>query len=274
MAPSSSSTKKAARLAKSGQGKKVRFQGGTLFPIVVAIVVVLGLSLVFYARQSRPAADASEPQIDDHWHHAYGFYLSDTWFQLSGDAEERTSSGFSNQEFARTGIHSHDDGLIHWHAFSSAAVGRRATLQVFLDVYGVELTNDKLTFPEEQRAGLPYEQETGVFEEGETTCVIDGNEEDAELKVVVWDNFSDTDDGTTFIADFGNIRLDKDAMVVAIAFVPDDTDVSMPPWAPDLPELGEVDSNQLTPAELPGSSVPGDSTPVDSTPAEGTESDE
>ena len=274
MAPSSSSTKKAARLAKSGQGKKVRFQGGTLFPMVVAIVVVLGLSLVFYARQSRPAADASEPQIDDHWHHAYGFYLCDTWFQLSGDAEERTSTGFSNQEFARTGIHSHDDGLIHWHAFSSAAVGRRATLQVFLDVYGVELTNDTLTFPEEQRAGLPYEQETGVFEEGETTCVIDGNEEDAELKVVVWDNFSDTDDGTTFIADFGNIRLDKDAMVVAIAFVPDDTDVSMPPWAPDLPELGEIDSNQLTPAELPGASVPGDSTPVDSTPAEGTESDE
>jgi hypothetical protein len=250
VATSSSSTKKAARLARSGQGKKVRFQGGTLFPLVVAIVVVLGVGLVVYARQSRPAADASAPQLSDHWHHAYGFYLCDTWFQLSGDAEERDDAGFVNTEFARTGIHSHDDGLIHWHPFSAAAVGRRATLGVFLDVYGVELENDKLTFPEDQRAALPYQQETGVFEDGETVCVIDGEEQDAELKVVVWDNFTDTDDGTTFIADFDNIRLDKDQMVVAIAFVPDDTDVAMPPWAPELPALGAVDSNQLSPEDL------------------------
>ena len=270
MEPYSSSTKKAAKLAKSGQGKKVRFQGGTLFPVVVAVVVVLGLALVVYARQSRPTVDASAPTQSDHWHHAYGFYLCDTWFQLSGDAEERDDAGFLNTDFARSGIHSHEDGLIHWHPFSDAAVGSNATLGVFLDTYGVELTNDKLTFPENQRAGLPYEQETGVFEDGETTCVIDGSEEDAELKVVVWDNFSDTDDGTTYIADFDNIRLDQDQMVIAIAFVPDDTDVSMPPWAPDLPELGAIDSGQLTPADVTEStSVPessSESVPADAPP--------
>ena len=267
MAPSSSSTKKAAKLAKSGQGKKVRFQGGTLFPMVVVIVVVLGLALIVYARQSRPAADASAPQLSDHWHHAYGFYLCDTWFKLSGDAEDPGTADFA--AYQRSGIHSHDDGLIHWHPFSSTSVGSNATLGVFLDTYGVELTNDKLTFPENQRAALPYQQETGVFEDGETTCTIDGTEENAELKVVVWDNFSDTDNGTTYIADFDNIRLDKDQMVVSIAFVPDNTDVGMPPWAPDLPTLGEVDSGQLSPAE-PTSSIPGDSTPAptsDSTPA-------
>jgi hypothetical protein len=250
VAPSSSSTKKAAKLAQKG-GQRVRFQGGALFPLVVAVVVVVGLGLVVYARQSRPAADASPPRIDDHWHHAYGFYLCDDWFQLSGDAEGQTASGsFTNTDFARTGIHSHDDGIIHWHAFSSAAVGQRATLGVFLDTYDVELTDDVLQFPQEQRAGLPYEQETGRFEEGETTCTIDGSEEDAELKVVVWDNFSDTDDGTTFIADFDNIRLDQDAMVVSIAFVPADTDVAKPPWAPDLPELAANDQNQITPEDL------------------------
>ena len=87
-----------------------------------------------------------------------------------------------------------------------------------------------------------------MFEDGETTCTIDGTEKNAELKVVVWDNFTDTDDGTTYIADFDNIRLDQDQMVVSIAFVPDNTDVGMPPWAPDLPSLGEVDSGQLEPA--------------------------
>lgn len=252
MAPSSSSTKKAAKLAKSGQGKKVRFQGGTLFPAVVAVVVVLGLALVVFARQSRPTVDASAPTQSDHWHHAYGFYLCDQWFQLSGDAEEQDEAGFLNTDFARTGIHSHDDGLIHWHPFSEAAVGDNATLGVFLDTYGVELSNDELVFPEAQRPGLPFQQETGEFIEGETTCTIEGEEQDAELKVVVWNNFTDTDDGTTYIADFNNIRLDRNEMVIAIAFVPANTDISMPPWAADLPELGAVDSGQLTPEEIAG----------------------
>ncbi len=253
MATSSSSTKKAARLAQKGKGQKVRFQGGTLFPLVVALVIVLGFGLVVYARQSRPPADASAPQVSDHWHHSYGFYLCDTWFELRGDAEEQNASGqLVNTDFARTGIHSHEDGLIHWHAFTSAAVGRNATLGVFLDVYDVELTNSKLTFPAEQRPFLPYEQDTGVFEEGETTCIVDGEEKDGSLKVVVWDNFSDTDDGTTFIADFDNIRLDKDGMAIAIAFVPNDTDVGLPPSAPELLERAAVDTNQLRPDDLFG----------------------
>ena len=271
VAPSSSSTKKAAKLAKSGQGKKVRFQGGTLFPVVVTVIIVLGLALVVYARQSRPSVDASgAPQQSDHWHHAYGFYLCDTWFKLEGDAEQPGTDDFT--QYQRTGIHSHEDGLIHWHPFSSAAVGSNATLGVFLDTYGVELTNSKLTFPESQQAALesqlaaqdPPREDILVWEDGDK-CTVDGSDENAELKVVVWNNFTDTDDGTTYIADFDNIRLDQDQMVVAIAFVPDDTDVSMPPWAPDLPSLGEIDSGVVNPNDqlAPAGSVPEGTTPDD-----------
>ena len=233
--------------------------------MIVAVVIVLGLALVVYARESRPAADASEPQIGDHWHVAYGFLICDEWVQLNGNAEEVDGNGqLINTEFARTGIHSHDDGIIHWHANSRAAVGRRAQLDVFLDVYGVELSQDKMTFPENQRAQLPEGFEDGVFEEGETTCNIDGNEEDATLQVQVWDNFTDTDSGTTFIAAFDNIRVDQDAMVFSIAFVPDNTEVGMPPWAPDLPTLGAVDSGQVIPdGELfGGTTVPGEEIPT------------
>ena len=86
------------RLAQKGKGKRVRFQGGTLFPMVVAIVLVLGLALIVYARTSRPAADASAPQIyrgqdpatgqtiGDHWHGAYGF-------QICSDTPERPVGG-------------------------------------------------------------------------------------------------------------------------------------------------------------------------------------
>ena len=274
MAPSSSSsTNKAAKLAKSGSGKKVRFQGGTLFPVVVAVVIVLGLSLVAYARQSQPSVDASgAPQVSDHWHHAYGFYLCDTWFKLEGDAEQQGTDDFT--QYQRSGIHSHDDGLMHWHPFTSVAVGSNARLGVFLDTYGIDLTNDELTFPESQQVALetqlaaqdPPREDVLVWEDGDT-CTVDGSEENAELKVVVWNNFTDSDGGTTYIADYDNIRLDRDQMVVAIAFVPDDTDVSMPPWAPELPSLGEIDSGVVNPNDsIPTSgSVPDASTPSDTT---------
>ncbi len=254
MAPSSSSTKKAARLAQKGKGQKVRFQGGTLFPVVVALVIVLGLGLIVYARQSRPAADASSPTINDHWHHAYGFFVCGEWVQLEGDGEARDVNGQpTNVEYARTGIHSHDDGLIHWHPFSSASVGRRADLGVFLDVYDVELSDDVLQFPEDQRAQLPAAfQDDGRFESGETECPgVDGEGGDTgRLQVVRWDNISSTGDGTTFIAGFDGIGLNQDAMVIVVAFVPDNTTVEMPPWVSDFAENVLNDTGQLGAEDL------------------------
>jgi len=225
--------------------------------MIVTLVLVLGLALVVYARESRPAADASQPQIGDHWHVAYGFFLCDTWVQLDGDAEERDANGsFINVDFARTGVHSHDDGLIHWHANSRAAVGRLATFGVFLDVYDIELNADRLVFPPEQWSELPPgAPEDGVYESGVTTCNIDGEDVTGSVQAVVWDNFTDTDDGTTFIAAFDSIRIDKNAKVIAVAFVPDNTDVVMPPWAQQLPELGAIDGGQ----ELPDGSLFSDS---------------
>ena len=269
MATSSSSTKKAARLAQKGQGQKIRFQGGTLFPMVVALVIVLGLALVVYARQSRPPADASDPQVGDHWHMAYGFNICGEWVQLTGDAEERDATGgFLNIDFARTGIHSHNDGVIHWHPNSRAAVGRRATLDVFLDVYDVELDADGMQWPDTQTAQLTSlfgdKYEDGDFESGETTCTVDGDEVPGEIQVVAWDNFTDTDAGTTYIAAFDSIRVDQDAMVFTIAFVPDDTDITMPPWSQDLPTLGAIDGGQVLPdGELfGGTTVPGEEVPT------------
>jgi hypothetical protein len=279
---SSSSTRKAAKLAQKGRGKRVRFQGGTIFPAAVAAVLVIGVGTIVYARQSVPAADSSPPQIEDHWHIAYGFYLCDTWYQLQGNLEETNSQGqLVNSEFLQTGVHSHDDGVIHWHPYGAKAVGRRADLGVFLDVYDVELTNDELRFPE----GQPINAETRavsdqrVYEEGETKC---GNE-DGELRVVVWDNYTDTDDGTTYISNFDDIRITNNSMVMSIAFAPRDADVPMPPWAQDLPALGAVDTggSAIPPATsvvdgsvvgvpqsvAPDSTEPGASTPGTTTPS-------
>lgn len=237
--------------------------------MVVALVVVLGLALVVYARQSRPAADASDPQVGDHWHMAYGFNICGEWIQVAGDAEERDAAGsFLNADFARTGIHSHDDGVIHWHPNSRAAVGRRATFDVFLNVYDIEIDADGLQWPESQQDQLSAvfgdKYADGTFENGETTCTVDGEEVEGTIQVVVWDNYTDTDNGTTFIAAFDNIRVDQDAMVFTVAFVPADTEIEMPPWAPQLPTLGASDGGQVLPdGELiGGTTIPGEEVPT------------
>ena len=251
---SSSSTKRAAKLAERGKGQRVRFQGGTVFPLAVAITLIVGLGLIVYARQSVPAADQSPPTINDHWHAAYGFYLCDGWVQLNGNLEERNSQGqLTNTNFIRSGIHSHDDGVIHWHPYTSVATGRNAVLGVFLDSYDVELTDDSITFPSAGAMGpnpdhageAPSEILTEYIED-ETQC--DG--EDAEVTVVAWGSFTDTDGGSRYIANMNNIHIDNDGMVFGIYFTPDGTDQVMPPWAPDLPELGEIDSGQLRPEDL------------------------
>lgn len=255
-----SSTKKAAKLAQKGGGQSVRFQGGTVFPIAVALTLILGLGLIVYARQTLPAADESPPTINDHWHAAYGFYLCDGWVQLNGDLEEIDSTGsLANVDFLRTGVHSHDDGIIHWHPYNSPAVGKNAVLDVFLENYGVELDDDKLTFPSENSVRVnPNAPETGPSEilteyiEGETQC--DG--EDAEVSVRVWDLFTDTDSGDRFIANMGNIRVKQDAMVFAIYFATDDTEQVMPPWAQQLPSLGAIDSGSEIPDDVTDISVP------------------
>jgi hypothetical protein len=257
---SSSSTRKAARLAQKGKGKRVRFQGGTLFPLVVIAILVVGLGTIVYARQSRPAPDASPPTIDNHWHIAYGFEICkpDDFTKLNGNLEETDANGqLVSNAFRRTGVHSHDDGVIHWHAFTSAATGKRATLGLFLDNYGVHLDDDSLKFPENQ-GGKEYI-------EGETKC----GDKNADLRVVVWDHFDDDPSaGTTYVSNFDDIRIKNDGMAMTIAFVPKDTDVPMPPWAPNLPELGVADTGQTSgnqlgsvPSSVPaGSTVPGATT--------------
>ena len=237
---SSASAKKVAKLAQRDRGKKVRFQGGTLFPAIVIAVLLVGLVVIIYARQSRPDPGTAPPQVGDHWHAAYGMYVCDGWLpKLTGAKEEQNADGsLVSDAFATTGIHSHDDGVIHWHPYSAKAVGDRAVLGVFLDVYDVELSDTRLE--------LPADQGGDVYDVDGYQC--DGK--DVTVKVVAWDNYADTGKGQTYITDLNSVRLKQDGMVFVIAVVPKDTEVAMPPWASELPTLGAVD----------GGNVPGPST--------------
>ena len=220
-----------------------------------------------YARQSRPAADASPPTIDDHWHAAYGFYLCDTWVQLTGNKEDSAAPGYR-----RVPAHRHPQPRRRRHPLAPVHVGggrQAGQAGVFLDVYGVELDNDKLIFPEDQRSQLAELPGGRVFEEGETKCT-DGKERTPNCKVVVWDNFTDTDDGTTYIADFDNIPINQRRDGVLDRLRPARTPTSDAAVGAELPELAGADNGQVVPtaSTLPGATHrPGERPPCRRTPS-------
>lgn len=235
---SSSSAKRVAKLAQRGKGKKVRFQGGSLFPVAVLVVIVVGLLTIVYARQSRPDPGSQPPQQGDHWHAAYGMYVCDTWLpKLSGNKEsggiDSNGDPGADAEFEVTGVHSHDDGVIHWHPYSTKSVGNRAKLGLFLDVYDVELSTDELKLPADQ-GGNDYKADS-------FTC--DGKP--VQITVTAWDSYSDTGKGTTYITKLDDVRIKNDGMVFAIAVAPAGTEIKMPPWAQNLPALGAADSGNV-----------------------------
>jgi hypothetical protein len=263
----SSSAKKVAKLASRGKGKRVRFQGGAVFPIAVALVVLLGLLAIVYGRQSRPSDGSGVPRINDgtntdaHWHIAYGIYVCDTFQpKLTGTKEETGidadgNTVLLNDKFRILGVHSHGDGIIHYHPYSTKASGNRAKLGVFLDVYDVKLTDTDLV--------LPADQGGDKWSTKDTKC--DGK--DTQLKVRVWNHFSNAGDFHDVITDFNDIRITNDGMVMVIAFVPKDADIPMPEWAAQLPTLGASDggaviasTTTLGPGETP-TTVVGGSTP-------------
>ena len=250
---SSSSANKVAKLAQKGKGKKVRFQGGTLFPLVIIIVVVLLGSLVVYARQTRPGPGEGEPTANQHWHAALGFYVCDdthglfTHPNLTGALEDQNADGsYVSQRFVANGIHSHSDGVMHWHPSSSGkATGTNAKLEVFLANYGVTLTNSKLSFPTDQGGD--------TYEEGKTKCKVDGVEKDASLKLWVWDSYSKvtTEDPQVYTTNMGDVRIKNDGMVFMVAFVPDGTKPKAPEAAFNLPALGAADGGGTTQTTSP-----------------------
>jgi hypothetical protein len=241
-----SSSKKVARAARAGGRRKVRGQRGVVFPIALGVVVLLGLGLIFYARNNNQAAATTPPVLGDHWHAAYGFYIC-------GNFIPSFTKGLDPNAADPLGIHSHGDGVIHIHPFSSETSGKNATLGKYLDWEGVKLTNDELTLPD----GTKYK--TGdACPEGTPDAGKKGT-----LKAAVWENVqTGTDAPNIWITDFNNIHFDRDGMGITVAFVPDDTDITKlkPPTAANLAQLGSVDTGSAATTVPGGTTLPGATT--------------
>jgi hypothetical protein len=221
-----SSSKKVARAASTGGGRTARGSRPLAWYAAIAVVVVLGVSGIVFSRQERRqelalGTDASAPVANrDHWHAAYGVYLCDDFAPPLTDVRDPK------------GIHSHSDGIVHIHPFVRSAAGRNATLAVFADATGLELSDDHIQEP----GGKDYKS-------GETKC----GDKVGVVQVKVNDKL--------ITENVDKFKL-NDGDLVTIAFAPKGADIPPPPSASDLARLNP-ETEKIEPEGTP-TTVAGD----------------
>lgn len=210
----SSSAKKAAQVAarSSSSSKKGK---NWLFPVAIAAIVVLGVAVVWVARDKNlgtgdndtpPLAQLTEGGAYDHWHSAFAVNVCGTEI-----------GPYSDVTTDLLGIHAHPgEALIHVHPFSLRSAGERAQMRHFFDQVGLEVTDTGFKTPEGD-----------VYSEAETTC----GGEPAELTMAYWKDPLESESrepDEIITGDFGSIRFTEDKSAYSLALLPKG-DVPEPP---------------------------------------------
>jgi hypothetical protein len=217
-----SSSKKVARAARAGGRVSSGQPRSLLFPGVLAVIVVLGVSLVVYARNDRNQDDiGGVPQLNDHIHQAFGVNVCGEW--MSDLPEFETP----------VGIHTHGDGVLHIHPFSQLGVGSNATLGRFFESartdgdLNVSVSDTELEFGGE------------TYTEGESECE---GVENPVLRMAYWEDVQDEASVPTITTgDFNDRRLSENGGGITIFFGDADAEIPRPPSGSNLEALGAAD---------------------------------
>lgn len=219
----SAAAQKAARAGGSDRANRPSAGRRILgFPALVLVIMVLGTSLVVFARLDRDAP-VRPIQNEDHWHSAYGIW----------DCAEGEDGGFLPLYQVVTpdlnGIHSHQDGLMHIHPFVEEASGENATIGDFIETMQVEITDDSL--------GVG----NGRVLEEDVTC----GGEPAVIQVLRWEFAFAVDEAPeVFTEDFADIRFRNDGEAWMLARAPLGADIPPPE---SLEALAAANPNLLLP---------------------------
>jgi hypothetical protein len=227
-----SSSKKVARVARTGGGRTARGSRNWVWPMFMAVIVVAGVVGVAFSRDQGQAA-VIHPTLGDHWHAAYGF---DICGKFLGDLPQPPNL---------IGIHTHGDGVLHIEPQVSADTGKAATLGRFVSGYpGLKVSATSITIGEK------------TWKNGEK-CP-DGKAGVVQAKV----------NGRTVSGDPKKIKIPRSGWIT-VAFVPKGTSFDAPPNY--RAKVAAANSGQApghgTNSSLPGTTVP---TPASTPPSSGT----
>ena len=172
--------------------------------MALAGIIIAGSALVFFAWNARDV-EALQPTFGDHWHVSYGIY-------------DCTIDGFQapleDPQTANAGIHTHTDGVVHVHPFSSTATGNNATLGTFLEATRATIEDD---------VAMVFETRPELTEAG-----VECNGEDAVLQIARFAPGADTP-SEVITENLNDFQFDQDQEGMVIALAPEGFDIPPPP---------------------------------------------
>ena len=175
------------------------------FRLALAAVIVSGVFLVGFSWNTRDAA-ALVRTFGDHWHAAYGIW----------DCEiEDFRPNLIGPQDVNDGIHTHSDGVIHIHPYSSRATGKGAVLQRFFEGTNSSLDDDAVLSFSDQEALVAG-----------TMC----GGQPAILQVARFAPNA-TEPTEVLTEDLGSLRFTEDLEVVVIALALEGAEIPLPPAA-------------------------------------------
>ena len=113
-----------------------RRSGSMVWTVATVVIVVVGVLLVVLSYADRQNTATASPAIGDHWHAYLGVDACGTWLPNAPTFEPR-----ANEPGVRAGLHSHGDGLMHIHPFSTDEAGSKATVGRFIQYGGWSLSD-------------------------------------------------------------------------------------------------------------------------------------
>jgi hypothetical protein len=226
--------------------RRTKRRGGSMgWTVATAVVVIVGVVGIVLARGGSDS-NAAPVVNKDHWHAYLGVNVCGTWLPAAPAFE------------SPLGIHSHGDGLMHIHPYSSAAAGKNATVGRFIEDnegagWELDATSMKLWDGAQYENG--YTCPSGEFE---------GKKAD-----LVWatGKFGEPWSGKPRTGNPADFRP-QNADIVAIAFLPKGQTVPEPPDAESA--LSNIQDLGGAPAASTSSTVAG--SPSDATAPAGSES--
>ncbi len=135
-------------------------RGKTVVIVLLVCCAAVFIAIVWTAIATDDDSNNSAPirevaSIGDHWHAALGVNVCGEWLPPAPQFELR-----ANQAGVAAGIHSHGDGLIHFHPFASDE-GNDPTIGRFMDYGGWKLSSGAFTVWDDETHGTGQACATG-----------------------------------------------------------------------------------------------------------------
>ncbi|HEX6310950.1 MAG TPA: hypothetical protein VF152_04940 [Acidimicrobiia bacterium] len=119
--------------ARARYRKPKRRSSSLVWNLAIAVIVIAGVGLIVLSRTGGSSDTA--PKVGDHWHAQFDAFVC-------GESQPVAAEFETSTDGSRVGVHTHGDGFMHIHPFTSGESGDDATVGRFLDYQGFEIGED------------------------------------------------------------------------------------------------------------------------------------